>query len=502
MASPDVQQLVSLLNSSLDPKEHKQGQFGQLLSTKASNALTAYLHLAEASLREAENSQGFILTLLQIVAAEEVPLTTRLAAALCFKNFVRRSWTDEDGNHKLPSDEVTTVKRDIVGLMISVPSQIQSQLGDAISVIADSDFFKQWDTLTQDLVSRFSPNQPAINNGVLTVAHSIFKRWRPLMRTDELYTEINHVQTTFMEPFLNLMQQTDAAIDANGSDKTLLAQHLATLNLEIKILHDLTSQDIPQILVDNLTGIVALLEKYLTYDNLLVHTGDDAEAGPIEYVKAAIFGLLSLWVAKYDEDVKEYVPRLISTSWNLLTTTGLEPKYDIMTSRAMNFLTRVASSSEHIVHFDNESILNQIIEKVVVPNVALRESDIELFEDEPIEFIRRDLEGTESETRRKAATDLLRQLLQKFIERVTGVVQQYINHYLQEYASDQTRNWRSKDTAVYLFSSIAALDAVTTMRGAGRVNPHLDVIDFFQKSIAQDLVSDSAQSILQMDAIK
>lgn len=31
--------------------------------------------------------------------------------------------------------------------MISVPPNIQSQLGDAISVIADSDFWERWETL-------------------------------------------------------------------------------------------------------------------------------------------------------------------------------------------------------------------------------------------------------------------------------------------------------------------------------------------------------------------
>ena len=31
--------------------------------------------------------------------------------------------------------------------MISVPSNLQYQLGDAIGVIADSDFWERWDTL-------------------------------------------------------------------------------------------------------------------------------------------------------------------------------------------------------------------------------------------------------------------------------------------------------------------------------------------------------------------
>lgn len=57
----------------------------------------------------------------------------------------------------------------------------------------------------QDLVSRFTPDNYKINNGVLEVAHSIFVRWRPLYRSDALYAEINHVLGTFAVPFLKLL---------------------------------------------------------------------------------------------------------------------------------------------------------------------------------------------------------------------------------------------------------------------------------------------------------
>ena len=57
----------------------------------------------------------------------------------------------------------------------------------------------------KDLVSRFSGTDPKINVGVLEVAHSIFSRWRPLGKTDELYIEINHVLQTFGEQFFHLL---------------------------------------------------------------------------------------------------------------------------------------------------------------------------------------------------------------------------------------------------------------------------------------------------------
>lgn len=58
----------------------------------------------------------------------------------------------------------------------------------------------------QDLVSRLTPDNAVVNNGVLHVAHSIFKRWGPLFRSDELFNEINHVVNRLGAPLLTLLQ--------------------------------------------------------------------------------------------------------------------------------------------------------------------------------------------------------------------------------------------------------------------------------------------------------
>lgn len=39
--------------------------------------------------------------------------------------------------------------------MIASPANIQSQLGEAVSIIADSDFWERWDTLTQVAIRLF-----------------------------------------------------------------------------------------------------------------------------------------------------------------------------------------------------------------------------------------------------------------------------------------------------------------------------------------------------------
>lgn len=46
------------------------------------------------------------------------------------------------------------IKQEIVGLMISVRPNLQVQLGEAISIIAESDFFQRWDTLIDVSITR------------------------------------------------------------------------------------------------------------------------------------------------------------------------------------------------------------------------------------------------------------------------------------------------------------------------------------------------------------
>jgi exportin-2 (importin alpha re-exporter) len=126
--------------------------------------LICFCPLGELALREQEKKPGFSLLLLHLTATTTYPYNTRLASALFFKNFIKRNWTDEDGNYKLPQNEVATIKQELISLMISMPPAIQSQLGEAVSVIADSDFWERWDTLVDVGFLRFRRPEVHIAN--------------------------------------------------------------------------------------------------------------------------------------------------------------------------------------------------------------------------------------------------------------------------------------------------------------------------------------------------
>ncbi|KNC97042.1 importin-alpha export receptor [Spizellomyces punctatus DAOM BR117] len=459
---------------------------------------------AEQSLTSVEIQPNFPVLLLKLVHDPATDATVRFAGVIYFKNFIKRHWRQDEGEpDKISPADRIAIKEHIVGLMMAVPSTLQVQLGEAVSIIADNDFPAQWEKLIPDLLSKLNPNDHVANLGILQTAHSIFKRYRAMTRTDELFLEIKFVLEQFSVPYLQFFQVVDQAVDSNTNNAAALQPLFQVLLLLTKIFYDLNFQDIPEFFEDNQAQFMALFQKYLTYKNPLLETTDEDEAGPLEKLKAAICENLDLYAKKYEEEFT-HLPAFVETVWNLLTTTGLEPKYDLLVSKAIGFLTSVVHPARHRDIFQNPDTLRGICERVVLPNMALRASDEELFEDDPIEFIRRDLEGSDTNTRRRAASDLVRGLLEHFAQEVTTIFSQYVTAYLQSYESDRAANWKAKDTALFLITSLSARSS-TVQTGVTRVNEFMEVLPLFTTHILPELQSSAdgaAHPIIKVDAIK
>lgn len=448
---------------------------------------------AEVKLRRQELQPEFSLLLLRITADFQVPEATRQAAAVFFKNLVRRLWTDEEGSHLLPAQDAVAIKSQLIDLMITLPPRLQAQLGEAVAVIADSDFPAQWQDLVPTLVSRLGED-PTVNNGVLAVAHAIFKRWRPLFRSDELFLEIKLVLDQFAVPYLQLMAETNRQIQETGN-----LGWLKTMSLLVKLFYDLNCQDIPEFFEDHISEFMRILGVYLVYENSNAESDDENEAGVLEDIRAGICEILQLYTERYEEEFLSQLPGFVEMCWTLLTHLGPEPKYDLVVNRALAFLSSVAKRPHHVKIFASDEVLRQLVEKIVIPNMTMRESDVEMFEDEPIEYTRRDLEGSDSDTRRRAATDFLRELATNMEVQVTQCVMRYVEEYLKK--ANATGDWHYKNTASHLFQSIAAKGNVTSV-GVSSTNLLIDVVGFFNQSIAPDLMASGVSPILQVDAVK
>ena len=144
---------------------------------------------------------------------------------------------------------------------------------------------------------------------------------------------------------------------------------------------------------------------------------------------------VSMYAIKYGEEFHPHLASFVAAVWQLLTSTGLQVcstypllnltyfqcKYDLLVSTALGFLGSVAEQTGNNSLFSDGNALKTICEQVILPNVGYRQEDEELFEDNPEEWIRRDLEGSDQATRRRAACDLIRSLSRNFETQITEI---------------------------------------------------------------------------------
>lgn len=437
------------------------------------------------------------------MGGQTVEVHLRMAGAVLFKNFIRNHWHNEATGF-ITAEERSFIKGSLVTLMLGVPANVQAQLSEALVTIASFDFPQDWSDLISSLVSRLSPTDFALNNAVLRTLHRIFKRYRSESRSDELYSEINFVMGQMGPTLLSLYRSLAQLVEANSSNGQLLPILLESQILCNRIFLSLSSQDLPAFFEDHLGEFMAFFEKHFLYKNPIIVNEDAEKAGVLEKLPASVAKIITLYALKYEEDFPQ-LPQFVQLSWAVLTGITQDPKDDGLAGSAMAFLTTVAKQERHKELFG--PVLQLICDKVVLPNMVFREGDLELFEDEPLEFIRRDQEiavtGDGQHSRRGGAISLARGLMEFYETEVTTILASYLEQYLGSYSESPGSKWREKDVAIQLFSAIA-IKGTVAIYGVTRVNDMINIGDFFRQHILPDLqpVNEALHPILKMDAIK
>lgn len=461
---------------------------------------------AEQYLKTCEDSPNYGILLMTLVSNEAIPMVIRTSGSVYFKNYVKEHWNAED--HvvcKITDVERTAIRSHIVNLMLRSPEQVQRQLSDAISVIGRCDFPERWPNLLNELVSYITNNTGdfRVINGVLQTAHSLFKRYRHEFKSQRLWTEIRQVIDTFAKPFTELFVKTVDLAKSHAGNAEALKVIFGSLALCAKIFYSLNVQDLPDVIEDNLSLWMTNFSDLLSVNNALLNTDTDEEAGLLEQLKAQICEVVSLYASQYSEEFEPYLANFVEKVWGLLKSTGPQVKYDLLVSISMKFLTTVASRPPNKKLFEVPGILDTICSNIIIPNMVFRDSDEEQFEENPEEFIRQDMEGSDVDTRRRAACDLVKALRRDFEPQITSVFDSYIQQMLQEYANNPTGKWRNKDAAVYLVTSMAVKGS-TVKSGTTSTSDLVNVVDFYVKFIKPELERPNLEQlpVLKASALK
>lgn len=111
------------------------------------------------------------------------------------------------------------------------------------------------------------------------------------------------------------------------------------------------------------------------------------------------------------------------------------------------------ATSVHHSMFGNEGALQSLCANIIIPNTRLREADEELFEDNPVDYIRGDIEGGDTDTRRRSALELVKGLRKHYESQVTTLFSNDITRMLGSYQQNPKKNWYvTKKSSVVCYS--------------------------------------------------
>jgi len=440
---------------------------------------------AEEFLQSVECNQNYPVLLLHLLQADGIEPNIKIAGSITFKNYIKRNWAvPEEGADKIHASDRDAVKTLIIDLMLKSPGPVQKQLSQAIAIVGQQDFPAKWQNLVPDMVQRFATGDFHIINGVLQTAHSIFEKYSVEFKSQKLWEEIKFVLDNFAKPLTELFIQTIDLAAQHANNKDALKVIFGSLSIIAKIFYCLNYQDLPEYFEDNMSTWMPRFHDLLTLSNPLLVTDDD-EPGVMEELRSQICDNIGLYAHKYEEEFQPFMSQFVTAVWNLLLATGAESKYDLLVSNAIQFLASVADRPHYKNLFEDPTVLSSICEKVIVPNMEMRECDVEMFEDNAEEFIRRDLEGSDVDTRRRAACDLVKGLSRHFEEKITGIFGTYVQTMLANYNANPA-NWKPKDAAMYLVTSLATR-AKTAKHGITKTNELVNLAEFCSGHVIPEL---------------
>ncbi len=448
----------------------------------------------------------------QLVSLDAVAPEVRQQGAVQFKNHVKFQWAPRAGGDggaaaAIPDAEKETVRAHLLDLMLSAPPRARAQLGEALAIISRADFPARWPALLPQLLARMGEHagDPEKLGGVLSTADAVFARYRGQFMTDALSAELEYSQAA-VRPLLAATQAlaaaAAAAAAAPATPPAALARALDNARLVLAVFFSLNSPGLTEEFEATLDAWMAALHALLTLSAPAAAPADEDEEGPLDALKATACECLALFMERNEEEFARFLPTFVKDVWTEATSAGAAPGRDRLVVSALGFLAAVARSV-HGGLFGEPGALAGVAEGAVVPNLRLRDADVELFEDDWLEYVRRDAEGGDADTRRRAAAELVRALVGRFPAEATALFGGLVRGALAEAAADPAAGWRAKDAAVYLVTAVAA-KARTAAGGAAATNELVDLAEFFSAHVAPELAAPAvdARPVVKADCLR
>lgn len=429
----------------------KEALLGSLANTL--NADHNVRKQSEEKLKAYEELPGFTAYLLELITDPEVSFGVQVSAAIFFKNRVSNYWVVPDlkaaTSRYVQQNEKAQIKSKLVEVLSTTykNTQLRVQLTTAISSILDAE---KWDELVS--VIEHLLNDTANIDHVFTGLLCLFQytkcyRYAGIESEKSKNIVLNEiVEKTF--PSLERLTENLLHNESAQSDEMLY--------LIFKIFRYSTVANLPPYL-ENMSNLgkwcqtfLVVIDKPLPEYILRVDASERATLPRIKSVKWCFGDILNLlWrhgggVSTKNKKssfavsfINDFVPQILSTYWTIIEKWATEQIWLSQPSlyNMISFLEQIVETSAYSLIRDK---VEAIVSHILLPILSASQQTIEMYEDEPEEYIRRFFDvGKENSTADTASINFLYRLSTLKFSSCGTPILNIVNNIFQKRAADR-----------------------------------------------------------------
>ncbi|CEP12645.1 hypothetical protein [Parasitella parasitica] len=423
---------------------------------------------AEINIRNIEFEAGFLPTVLQIQASENLELGAKQAAAIYFKNRVHKQWSRSKG---LAEDDKAVIRLEILRAFITAPPAVQVQLAASLHTILDADFPQNWPTFITELEAFLTSDDIRIIYVGLVALREVVKvyQWKSDERREPLHEIISLTFPSIQQICSKLLQLETA-------------EAAEMLKLSLKIYHSSIHVDLPKCLQDHgsLVGwgtvFLHLVDKKIPNE---IQPTDLEEREKFVWWKAKkwaycclnqLFGkygnpaLLPTSLTKYTTFAKSFVanfaPNILQTY--LQQIDGWIKNEQWLSNRCLAL--SAAFFDDSIKHKITWQIIKPhtetLIARFLFPQLCFSKEDEQLWAEDAVDYVHKKIDPLEdTRSAQHNATTLLIDLAgyrkKHSFMNILGFVDGVLNTFME--TPEDQKNGRDKDSALCMIGALAPI---------------------------------------------
>ncbi|KAK2914302.1 hypothetical protein Q8A67_002701 [Cirrhinus molitorella] len=421
---------------------------------------------AERQLNEGHTQVNFVSTLLQVTMSDQLDLPVRQAGVIYLKNMVTQHWSEGDNANteaptsNIPEEDRQFIRDHIVEAIIQSPERIRVQLTTCIHHMIKHDYPARWTAIVDKIGFYLQSDNSGCWLGILMCLYQLVKNY------EYKKPEERQPLVAAMQIFMPMLKDRFVQLLPDPSSDSVLVQKQI-----FKILYALFQYNLPLELINrqNLTEWMEILKTVVDRDvppETLQVDEDERPELPWWKCKKWALHILARLFERYGSPgntTKEYTEfaeiflkgYAVAAQQVLLKVLYQYKEKQYVAPRVLQqTLNYINQGIAHAVTWKNlKPHIQGIIQDVVFPLMCYTDSDEELWQEDPYEYIRMKFDVFEDFI---SPTTAAQTLLFTSCNKRKEVLQKSMG-FCYQILTDPACDPRKKDGALHMIGSLAEI---------------------------------------------